>query len=109
MTIQSEKEFDVLGYRLRYRPDIDSSNEATNNSSATINAEEVVEYFNQRANGLRSRYPHLDPGQVATLLALDITKEKLVLEREFKTSLHNLEERTRQALEKIEKADPVGQ
>ncbi|HAZ13764.1 MAG: hypothetical protein A2X86_10235 [Bdellovibrionales bacterium GWA2_49_15] len=101
MTIQSEKEFDVLGYRLRYRPDC--------LGDTGVDADEVVEYFNQRANGLRSRYPHLDPGQVATLLALDIAKEKLVLEREFKTSLHNLEERTRKALEKIEKADPVGQ
>ena len=100
MTIQSEKEFDVLGYRLRYCPD---------SSSATISADEVVEYFNQRANGLRSRYPHLDPGQVATLLALDIAKEKLVLEREFKTSMHNLEEHTKKALAKIENADPVDQ
>ncbi len=107
MTIQSEKEFDVLGYRLRYRPD--TACETTENASAKVNADDVVDYLNQRANVLRSRYPHLDPGQVATLLALDIAKEKLVLEREFKTSLQNLEERAQKALAMIGTAEPLGQ
>jgi|GEM_PF-1880631 len=102
MMTQNDKEFEVLGYKLRFRPD----DQETSEPSANISAEEVVAFVNKRAELIKSRFTNLEVSQVATLLALELAREKLSLEKEFKTNLQNLELRARRALELIDEVSP---
>ena len=102
MNMGKELEFDVMGCRIRFRPEAD-------NQSDQLKAENVVEYVLKEAASLRSKNPSfmsLDDKQIAVLLALQFAREKLVLEKKWQEEFNLLRANTSQALQLIEEVCP---
>jgi len=98
MEINGVKEFEVLGYKLKVRPE--------QGDGINISPEEVVSYVKRRALEIQSRSPQLEPGKLATLLALELARENLSLEHEYKTNINKLRDETIGALSLLEEVSP---
>lgn len=82
MTQSQEKEFDVLGCKVKYRPTLNDSH----------NAKAVIDLVLSEIQELKTKRPMLRDTDVAVLVALKIATEKLELEDEYKTNILKLEE-----------------
>lgn len=96
-SIREEKEFNVLGYNIKFTAD---------ESESSIPASEVVSYVQQVSEEIRQKSPQLDIGQVATLAALKIANEKLSIERDFENNISKLHTTACDALQFIEEVSP---
>ena len=95
---EGKSEFNVLGYKIVFRPDGDGSNQAP---------EGVVNYVRSEADILSKSMPNLEPGQIAILLALKFAKENQDLKTEFKDSINKLHTSAKDALHYLEGIAPV--
>ncbi|ATH09220.1 cell division protein ZapA [Halobacteriovorax marinus] len=96
-SIREEKEFNVLGYKIKFTPD---------ESEASISADEVVSYVQQITEEIRQKSPQLDIAQVATLAALKVANEKLSIEKDFENNISRLHTTACDALQFIEEVSP---
>lgn len=87
-------EFDVLGFKVKFRPE----------DNTGIAAEDAVRLVRQEAELIAKRFPQLDLGKVATLVALKLASDKLMLDQEFRQSVESLDAKARDALTLIEQA-----
>ena len=85
-------EFNVLGCRVKVRPDQEDSHIAKS----------VVDFINAEIMQLKSARPSLKDTDVAVLVALKIGTENKHLEEEYKQTILKLEESLAQALKLIE-------
>jgi hypothetical protein len=97
-SIGKDLEFDVLGYRVKLKPDADGSNDS---------AEKIVDLVRSEAFKIQEHAPGLDKGQVAILVALKLASEKISLEDDFKENLEQLQLSARDALQYIEEVSPT--
>jgi len=97
-SLREIKEFDVLGYKIKLKPD-ESSND--------VAPADVVNYIMHEAEGLLEAQPQLDKGQAAILVALKIASEKLNLEREFRDNVEKMRSTASDALQFIEEVSPT--
>ncbi|WP_127718407.1 cell division protein ZapA [Halobacteriovorax sp. HLS] len=95
--IREDKEFEVLGYRIKFTP---------NEEEESVSALETVQFVRALAEQIRQKAPHLDNGQIATLTALQIANEKLSNERDFEANINKLHTTARDALQFIEEVSP---
>jgi cell division protein ZapA (FtsZ GTPase activity inhibitor) len=95
---QEDLDFDVLGFKVRFRPD-QFANEQT--------AHDIVDYVREEANKIKDRVPHLNQGQVAILTALQIASEKVSMESECKDAIEQLQVTAGDALKFIEEVSPA--
>jgi cell division protein ZapA (FtsZ GTPase activity inhibitor) len=93
------REHDILGMRLNVQ------NEAEQESVVT--SSRVIEFVQEQVDKLKEQYPHLDNAQLAVLLAMNIARERLELEAEFKANIEDIERSTKSALENIESITPL--
>lgn len=91
MTESQEKEFDVLGCKVTYKPERDDSH----------NARAVIELVLREIEDLRLKRPKLRDTDVAVLVALKIATDKLQLEDEYKRNILKLEESLQAALQAL--------
>lgn len=84
-------EYNVLGCKVRVRPDQNESN----------NAKAVVDLINAEIQYLKSNRPQLRDTDVAVLVALKIATEKMQLEDEYKQNILRLEESLETALQAL--------
>ena len=82
-------EYNVLGCKVRVRPDQDDS---------TI-AKAVVDLVNSEVEQLKKSRPQLRDTDVAVLVALKMATEKLQVEDEYKSNIFKLEESLETALQ----------
>lgn len=82
MTESQEKEFNVLGCKVKYLPEQNDSQ----------NAKAVIELVLREVEELRSKRPMLRDTDVAVLVALKLATEKLEIEDEYRTNILKLEE-----------------
>lgn len=82
MTQSQEKEFDVLGCKVKYRPSLNDSH----------NAKAVIDLVLSEIQELKIKRPMLRDTDVAVLVALKLAAEKLDIEDEYKTNILKLEE-----------------
>jgi cell division protein ZapA (FtsZ GTPase activity inhibitor) len=75
-------EYNVLGCKVRVRPDQNDSN----------NAKAVVDLINAEVQLLKTSRPQLRDTDVAVLVALKIATEKMQLGDEYKQNIFKLEE-----------------
>ncbi|PIP95002.1 MAG: hypothetical protein COW00_18095 [Bdellovibrio sp. CG12_big_fil_rev_8_21_14_0_65_39_13] len=94
---RNELEFDVLGYKVRMKDD--GSDRRTSPSKA-------VELVLERARSILDRYPSLDRGKVAVLVALELAADKLDLENEYREDIEKLHQTTTEAIQFIEDLAP---
>ncbi len=92
---KEELEFEVLGYKLKIRPEGDSA----------VTAQEIVDYVRNETNEVRTKSPNITEGQVAILTALKITKEKLEIEHEYQENINQLNLVAKDALGHVEQID----
>ena len=90
---QEDLDFDVLGFRVRFKAD---------QFSSEITAQEIVDYVRGEASKIKDRVPHLNQGQVAILAALQIASEKLSMEVECRDAIEELQHTAGDALKFIE-------
>jgi cell division protein ZapA len=91
MTESQEKEFNVLGCKVKYRP---LQNDSQN---ATV----VIELVLREIEELKSKRPMLRDTDVAVLVALKLATEKIELEDEYKSNILKLEESLEMALQAL--------
>lgn len=91
--IEGKSEFNILGYRVVFQPEKEVVN---------YSPESVVNFVQNEANVLKERMPHLEPGQLAILLALKFAKENLDLKMEFKENINELHNKAKDALQCLE-------
>lgn len=89
MTESQEKEFSVLGCKVKYRPEQNDSHIA----------KAVIDLVLSEIQDLKTKRPMLKDTDVAVLVALKIATEKMQLEDEYKTNILKLESSLESALE----------
>jgi cell division protein ZapA (FtsZ GTPase activity inhibitor) len=87
-----EEEFNVLGCKVKVRP------EQTDNHNALA----VINLVNAEIEQLKSSRPMLRDTDVAVLVALKMATEKMQVEDEYKANIFKLEASLEQALAAIE-------
>ena len=91
MTESQEKEFNVLGCKVKLRPDQNDSH----------NAKAVIDLVMSEIQDLKMKRPLLKDTDVAVLVALKIATEKLQLEDEYKLNILKLESSLESVLELV--------
>lgn len=86
-----ETEFNVLGCKVKYRPDQNESHIA----------KAVLDLVCAEVAQLKSARPSLKDTDVAVLVALKIATEKMKLEEEYKTNIFKLEDSLSVALKSL--------
>lgn len=89
MTESQEKEFSVLGCKVKYRPEQNDSHIA----------KAVIDLVLSEIQDLKTKRPMLKDTDVAVLVALKIATEKMQLEDEYKSNILKLESSLESALE----------
>lgn len=92
MTQSQEQEFNVLGCKVKYRPEQNDSHRA----------KAVIDLVVQEIEELKSKRPMLRDTDVAVLVALKIATDKIELEGEYKNNILKLEESLESALQAID-------
>lgn len=91
MTQSQETEFNVLGCKVKYRPEQNDSHIA----------KAVIDLVLSEVQDLKMKRPMLKDTDVAVLVALKVATEKLQLEDEYKTNVLKLEESLESALQAV--------
>ena len=94
----SVKDFEVLGYKVKLR-------EEENNSG--ISASDVVDLVRRESDKIMVKAPHLTNGEVALLVALQMAKENIEINKQFQSDLSSLKNKAGQALNLIEEVSPT--
>lgn len=89
--MSQDTEFNVLGCKVRHRPEQNDSHMA----------KAVIDLVQAEVTALKTARPSLRDTDVAVLVALKIATEKLQLEDEYKTNIFKLEESLETALQAI--------
>jgi len=84
-------EYNVLGCKVRVRPDQNDSH----------NAKAVIDLINAEVEALKVNRPQLRDTDVAVLVALKMATEKMQLEDEYKQNIFKLEESLETALQAL--------
>lgn len=86
-------EFEILGSKVRYRP------EESDSSGANIDPKAVVELVNSELNDLMKKHGGIDRSELAILLALNMAAKRIALENEYKSNLSFLGKGTSEVLD----------
>lgn len=98
MDISSEvKEYQVLGHNFRLKE---------SNADELVSATEIVEYVEAIADNIRQKAPSISNSQLSAFVALELAKEKLTLEMDFKKEITEVKTLSDNALRLIEEALP---
>ena len=91
MTQSQEQEFNVLGCKVKYRPEQNDSH----------NAKAVIDLVISEIQELKIKRPMLRDTDVAVLVALKLATEKLQVEDEYKNNILKLEESLETAIKAV--------
>ncbi|TGD47343.1 cell division protein ZapA [Halobacteriovorax sp. Y22] len=98
MDISTEvKEYQVLGHNFRLQE---------YGEDEIVSATEIVEYVDTIASNIRQKAPSISNSQLAALVALELAKEKLSLEKEYKQEITDVMSLSDNALRLIEESLP---
>lgn len=86
-------EYEVLGLKLKLKPE---------GNEDAIDPQEIVDFVRREALQIKEKNPRLNDGQVATLLALELSKRLLSLEREYGQSVNSFRQYAADALSCLE-------
>lgn len=89
--MSQDTEYNVLGCKVRVRPDQNDSH----------NAKAVVDLINAEIQQLKISRPQLRDTDVAVLVALKVATERMQLEDEYKQNIFKLEESLETALQAL--------
>lgn len=89
--MSQDTEYNVLGCKVRVRPDQNDSH----------NAKAVVDLINAEIKQLKINRPQLRDTDIAVLVALKVATEKMQLEDEYKQNIFKLEESLETALQAL--------
>ncbi len=91
MTESQEKEFNVLGCKVKYHPEQNDSH----------NAKAVIDLVLSEIQELKSKRPMLRDTDVAVLVALKMATDKIQIEDEYKSNILKLEASLETALQAV--------
>lgn len=86
-------EYEVLGLKLKLKEsEVDGE----------VSPKDIVKFVQDEAYKIKEQNPRLDNGQIGILIALDLAKEKMSLDRKFEESVRTFDSLAKDALELIE-------
>jgi len=88
---RKDLEFDVLGLKVKVRPEEDNG----------IPAEQPVDLVRSEAEIIAKRFPQLEMSKVAALVALKLATDYLQLQLEFRKNIESIETEAKEALSSI--------
>ena len=94
----SVKDFEVLGYKVKLREE---------ENTDSVSASDVVDLVRRESDKIMVKAPHLSNGEVALLVALQMAKENIEINKQFQSDLGSLKEKAGQALNLIEEVSPT--
>ncbi len=90
-------EYEILGLKLKLKPD---------ESADAVSPEQVVALVRREALSIKEKNPRLSDGQVATLLALELAKRLISLEKDYQGSLQQFRNQAADVLSSLEQISP---
>lgn len=90
---KTEMEFELLGQKIRFRPD---------ESDVQFNAFDVVSLVKKKVDSIKEQNEALGDEQLSLLVALELAKEVISLNKEYRNNINELELVASKALEHIE-------
>ena len=96
--LQTEREHDVLGFRIKVHPGEELK--------AKVSSQRVIDFVENRVEQIKEKFPQLDNAQVAVLVAMNFARERLEIEEEYRENIESIELSATQALEMIESITP---
>ena len=91
-----ELEFDVLGFKIKFKSD----------ENDQVPASEIVNLVWSESDQIRSKYPGISIEKVAILASLQLATKNLTLEREYRDNINGLETTVSDALGLIDSITP---
>ncbi|MBP9674214.1 MAG: cell division protein ZapA [Bacteriovoracaceae bacterium] len=96
--MSNKEEFDVLGFKVSFRPESDMSGEPR--------ACDVVQKVEQIAHKIKLTNPQLPEAKIAVLVALQMALEYMKLESEYREDIKALETPLLEILNVVESINP---
>jgi len=94
----SLKSYEILGLNIKLKPDDNDSN---------VSPDKVVEIIRTKSNEILKKAPSLNKTEVILLVALELAKDNLALENNFKNSIEFAQATTKDILSKIDQASEL--
>ena len=91
-------EFDVLGTKVRLKPD---------NNDKQFSANKIVEHVCQEANNIKETFPHLENQKIVTLVALKIAEDFLKMGNEYQININKLQSTAKDALYELDELKAI--
>lgn len=98
MNGNDDLEFNVLGFKVKFRPD---------GGGEEVSSSDIVDHVLRESDKIKVKYPNLDDGQVAVLLSLQLVKSLKTLEKEYLENITKFRSTADDALKLIEEVIPV--
>ena len=93
------REHEILGMKLNVQ------NEEERRS--TVTSARVIDFVQKEVDKLKEQYPQLDNAQLAVLLSMNMARQRLEIEADFKANIEDIERSTQLALKNIETITPL--
>ncbi|MAW07667.1 MAG: hypothetical protein CME61_05225 [Halobacteriovoraceae bacterium] len=78
--LETQREYDILGLKLKVSPEKEGE-------ESKVTSQQVVDFVQRRIKDIKDKHPALSDSQVAVLLAMDSTRERMELEADFKQTV----------------------
>ena len=97
--LETQREYNILGLNLKV-----SSEEEGEESKVT--SQQVVDCVQKKIKEIKDKYPQLSDPQVAVLLAMDSTRERLELEADFKDTVEFYDSKAQRVKDLVDSITP---
>jgi cell division protein ZapA (FtsZ GTPase activity inhibitor) len=97
--LKTEREYDILGFKLKVNPEEEGE-------QSKVTSQRVIEFVQKKISELKDRYPQLSDAQIAVLLAMESSRERLEIEEDFKQSVEFYDNQAQRVKDLVETIKP---
>ncbi len=97
--LKTEREYDILGFKLKVSPEEEGER-------SKVTSQRVIDFVQSRITDLKDKYPQLSDAQIAVLLAMETSRERLEIEEDFKQSVEFYDSQAQRVKNLVETIKP---
>tara|TARA_B100000925_G_scaffold98118_1_gene71638 strand:- start:7246 stop:7560 length:315 start_codon:yes stop_codon:yes gene_type:complete len=97
--LETEREYDILGFKLKVNPEEEGE-------QSKVTSQRVIEFVQKKISELKDKYPQLSDAQIAVLLAMESSRERLEIEEDFKQSVEFYDNQAQRVKDLVETIKP---
>ena len=94
----NEREYNILGMCIKVKPNEEDK--------ATVPSHQVIDFVQEKIEELKAEYPNLDEKQLAVLMTMNMARELLELNVEYKESVESFKSSAIETKNLIESMTP---